>query len=310
MFNKPRKQVFLAPLAGINDPAFRLMCEEQGANATFTELTSIDFLYSEKQEALKKILRAKKEKKVGLQLFGKNPEKIKEAMNYTENFDFIDFNAGCPANNIIGQEAGADLLSKPVLLKKMLQEIINNTNKPVTLKYRLGINKNNETYLKIGKMAEDLGVSMITLHARYADQGYSGIANWEKIKNLKEKINIPVTGNGDINKAEKAKDMFKETSCDHVMIGRWAMGNPWCFNQVKSYLEKNSYSTITETKKLKGFLKYVKEAKKYEVPLPRIRIQAMQFTKGIKKGAELRKNIATSKEEEQIINTITDFLIK
>jgi tRNA-dihydrouridine synthase B len=119
MLKVPKQAIFLAPLAGINDPAFRLMCEREGADATFTELTSIDFLYSEKQEALKKIPRAKKEKYLGLQLFGKYPEKIKDAMEIAKDrFDFFDFNAGCPAGNILGQGAGGDLLENQLSLRK------------------------------------------------------------------------------------------------------------------------------------------------------------------------------------------------
>lgn len=312
MFKKlPKNKFFLAPIAGISDPAFRLMCEEQGAGLTFTELTSIDFIYSEKQNALKEIQRAEKERCVGLQLFGKNPIKIRDALEVVEEkFDFFDFNAGCPANNIIGQGAGADLLGKPVLLKKMLKEIIDNTNKPVTLKYRLGLTKRKENFLEIGRMAEDLGISMITLHARHANQRYSGTAKWDRIKLLKEKVNIPVTGNGDVRSPEDAKNLLQRTSCDYVMIGRWARGNPFCFKQVNEFLDKGNYKEISAKEKLNELLRYMREAKKYNVVFPRIKIQAMQFSKGIKGSVELRKKLSEAKKEEQIIKSVKSFLNK
>lgn len=312
MFKKiPKNKFFLAPLAGINDPAFREQCELKGAGLTFTELTSIDFIHSEQEKSLKEIQRAEKEKKVGLQLFGKHPEKIKDALNIVEDkFDFFDLNSGCPANNIIGQGAGAELMGKPNLLKKMLQEIINNTNKPVTLKYRLGINKHKENFLELGKMAEDLGISMITLHARYMNQRYAGTAKWDRIKKLKEKINIPITGNGDIKSPEDARRMLDKTNCDYTMIGRWARGNPWCFKQLNDYINKGKYKEITKKTKINGFLEYSKEAKKYDVPFARLKIQAMQYTKGINGSVNLRKKIAEAKNEEQIIKSMKNFIKK
>jgi len=310
-FKNIKKKVFLAPMAGINDPAFRLMCQKQGAGITFTELISIDYIYSEKQKALKKIQRNNKEKNLGIQLFGKHPEKIKETIELLESrFDFFDLNAGCPAHKIVEQGAGVDLMKKPELLKKMLTQLINNTNKPVTLKYRLGINEKQENFLQIGRIAEDLGVEMITLHARYANQGYSGNANWKKIKELKQEINVYVTGNGDIKKSEDAQKMFQETNTDFVMIGRWALGNPWCFSQTNYFLKTKKYEK-TETKtKILGFLEYLKETQNFDISFARKKIQAMHFTKGIEESSKVRTKIALSKNEEQIINTMNSFLDK
>ncbi len=312
MFNKlPRNKFFLAPLAGICDPAFRAMCEREGAGLTFTELTSIDFIYSEQENALKEIQRSKKERCTGLQLFGKHPEKISDAMNIVENkFEFFDLNAGCPATNIMGQGAGVDLMNKPALLLKMLAKIISNTNKPVTLKYRLGANKKKENFLDIGKQAEDLGIDMITLHARHANQRYSGTAKWDRIKLLKEKLNIPITGNGDITSPEDATRMLNETNCDYTMIGRWARGNPWAFKQLNDYFNTGKYTQIKPKTKINGFLEYVQDARNFNVPFARVKIQAMQFTKGITKSVHLRKKIADAKQEEEIIKNMKEFIKK
>jgi len=232
-------------------------------------------------------------------------------MHYVEDkFDFFDLNAGCPANNIIRQGAGADLMQKQELLLKMLNELIKNTNKPITLKYRLGINEKKENFKEIGKKAEDIGVSMITLHARYANQGYSGNANWDKIKELKESLNIPITGNGDVRSPEDAKRMTDKTNCDYVMIGRWAIGNPFCFKQVNDFFNKKSYKKTSDSDKLKAFLVYLENAKKYNVSFARIKIQAMQFSKGIKSSVELRTNIASTKNENELMKEINSFLKK
>ncbi len=312
MFKKlPKNKYFLAPLAGINDPAFRLACQEQGAGLTYTELTSIDYIYSEKQKALNEIKKDTRERCVGLQLFGKKPEKIKETIELIDDkFEFYDFNSGCPANNILGQGAGGELMGNPKLLIEMLEKIIKHTNKPVTLKYRLGLNKHKENFLEIGKQAEDIGIDMITLHARHVNQRYSGTAKWDRIKKIKEKLNIPITGNGDIKKPEDAKKMMNNTKCDYTMIGRWARGNPYCFKQLIEYEKKGKYEEIKPATKLKGFLKYAQDAKEREVGFARIKIHAMQYTKGITGSVELRKKIAKSKNREQIIKSFKDFIKK
>lgn len=312
MFSKlPQNKFFLAPLAGINDPAFRLMCEREGAGLTFTELLSIDYIYSEREKSFRDLQRHKDEGCVGLQLFGKYPGKIKDAMYLVEDkFDFFDLNAGCPATNIMGQGAGADLMGRPSVLFDMLSKIIGNTNKPVTLKYRLGLNKHKENFLSIGKRAEDLGVSMVTLHARHANQRYSGTAKWDRIKKLKEYLNIPVTGNGDISSPELARDMLDKTGCDYAMVGRWSRGNPWCFKQISEYMNTGKYSSIDPDIKIRGFLKYAKDAKQFNVSFARLKIQAMQFTKGVPSSTPLRLEIAGAKCEEEIIKSMNDFLEK
>ena len=312
MFNKlPNNEFFLAPLAGINDPVFRLMCEREGAGLTFTELVSIDFIHSEKERSLKDLQRHKFERCVGLQLFGKHPSKVSDAMHFAQDkFDFFDLNAGCPASNIMGQGAGADLMGKPTLLLHMLKKIIDNTNKPVTLKYRLGLNRHKENFLDIAKKAEDLGVDMITLHARFANQRYSGKAKWDRIKKLKESMNIPVTGNGDVSSPELAKDLLDKTGCDYGMVGRWSRGNPWCFRQINDFLKFGKYSSVDSKTKIKGFLNNEEEANKFNISFARKKIHAMQFTKGIVGSVNLRRTIAEAKSEEQIIKSMLSFLEK
>ena len=311
-FNKlPRNKFFLAPIAGVSDPAFRSLCDKFGAGLTFSELTSIDFIYAERDLSLKEILRGSDERCVGLQLFGKAPEKIPGALEVVgDRFDFFDFNAGCPASNIVGQGAGSDLLGNTSLLRGMLEKLVGSTNKPVTLKYRLGINKSKENFLEVGKMAEDLGVSMVTLHARHAVQRYSGSAKWDRIKFLKEKLDIPVTGNGDVRCPEDARRMLDSTGCDYVMIGRWARGNPFCFSQLLDFFDKGSYEEVSASERLSAFLDYAESSKEFGVGFSRVKIQAMQFCKGFSGSVSLRKKIAVSKSREQIIKSMESFLRK
>ena len=305
MLPKFKSKVFLAPLAGISDPAFRLLAVKQGAGLVFTELTSVNAILTKDKMGKKELLEflpfAEKERPVGVQLFGHDIATIKKATEVVESyFDLIDFNMGCPAQHITAQMAGAALLDKPEHMKKLLSTLVSTTNKPVTIKMRAGVTKNNKLFLKIGKIAEDAGVEMITLHPRTVEQGYSGKSDWTLIKELKEKVNIPVVGNGDIRIPEDAKRMFEETSCDYIMIGRASMGNPFIFKQVKDYLKKGKYEIVEPEKKKDYFVEYLKLNKKYEVPFQNLKNHAMYFTKGLVGGAELRVKIAKVKTLDEL----------
>ena len=244
-------KAFLAPMAGISDPACRLLCKEAGAGLVITELTSIHAILAKEKELSQKsesitnfIEFSEKERPVSVQLFGHDINTAVKAAQIVEPFfDIIDFNMGCPAPHITNTMAGAALLEKPEHVEKLFSKLVSAVNKPVTLKIRAGISNDNcYLYKPIAKIAENCGVQMITLHARTLKQGYSGTANWQLIKELKDMVNIPVVGNGDIAKPEDAKRMIDETGCDYVMIGRAAMGNPYIFRQVNEYLETGSYN--------------------------------------------------------------------
>lgn len=307
---KFRGKAFLAPMAGVSDPAFRLLCKEEGAGLVVTELTSVHAIVA-KQEILEKeqkkisefIEFSEKERPVSVQLFGHDPELVAKAAKIVEPyFDLIDFNMGCPAPHITNQMAGAALLQKPELNELLFSKLVSAVDKPITLKMRSGTGANNCYLWKpIAKIAEDCGVSMITLHPRTISQGYSGKADWSLIKELKETVSVPVVGNGDIRSPEDAKRMIKETGCDYVMIGRGAMGNPQIFKQTNDFLKKNSYKETTLNEKINSVFKYLKYTKQYPtIKFAQIRTQAMQFTKGIAGGSELRVKIGKTKNLEEI----------
>jgi tRNA-dihydrouridine synthase B len=313
MVSLPRfhSKVFLAPLAGVSDPAFRLLCVNQGAGLVFTELTSVHAIdFKEKMgksELLEFVPFSEKERPVAVQLFGNNIALTKRAAQVLEPyFDMIDFNIGCPARHITAQMAGAALLQKPEHMEKLLSGLVSSTNKPVSVKMRAGVKIDNKLFLKIGKIAEDAGVSMITLHPRTVEQGYSGKSDWSLIKDLKEKVNIPVVGNGDIRKPEDAKHMLDDTGCDFVMIGRAAMGNPFIFRQTNNYLLKGKYVEISHEEKRKEFQTYLKSASKFNIPFQALRNQAMNFSKGMSGGAQFRTRIARAKDESELRELFTD----
>jgi nifR3 family TIM-barrel protein len=309
-------KAFLAPMAGISDPACRLLCKEMGAGLVVTELTSIHSIVHKEKELTSKqetitnfIEYAEKERPVSIQLFGNDIDTAVKAAQIVEPFfDIIDFNMGCPAPHITNQMAGAALLSKPDHVEKLFSKLVSAVNKPVTLKVRAGISSENcYLYKPIAKIAENCGVQMIALHARTLKQGYSGTADWNLIKELKEMVNIPVVGNGDITSPEDAKKMIEQTGCDYVMIGRGAMGNPYIFTQVNDYFEKGDYKKLTDKEKLSYFFTYLSYTTKYKISFSDIKVQAMQFTHGIHNGVRLRQSITQVPNVDELRNAFEEF---
>ncbi len=307
-------KVFLAPMAGITDPAFRLLCKEEGAGLVTTELTSIHAIVakekqlSQENKAITQFVEySEKERPIAIQLFGNDIDLAVRAAKIVEPyFDIIDFNMGCPAPHITQQEAGAALLQKPVHVKELFARLVTSIDKPVTLKVRAGIKSDNpHLYRDIAKIAEDCGIAMITLHARTLEQGYSGTADWKLIADLKSRVTIPVVGNGDIKTPEDAKRMMDETGCDYVMIGRAAMGNPQIFLQCNEYITSGRYTQITVQDKVKSFLQYLAYARDYAISPAAIKVQAMQFTKGIPGAPDLRRKISACRSGEEFRELFT-----
>jgi nifR3 family TIM-barrel protein len=239
-----------------------------------------------------------------VQLFGNDVALTKRAAQAVEPyFDMVDFNIGCPAQHITAQAAGAALLDRPEHLEKLLSALVSATDRPVSVKMRAGVKniaKEGRLFLKIGRIAEDAGVSMITLHPRTVSQGYTGKSDWSLIRELKEKVNVPVVGNGDIRTPEDAKRMLSETGCDYAMIGRAAMGNPFIFREVNDYLRTGKYEKTPPEEKKKGFEKYMEYASRFGVPFVVVKNQAMNFSKGMRGRAELRTRIAKAKNENRL----------
>ena len=318
MLPKFSGRAFLAPMAGVSDPALRLQCKKMGAGLVVTEFTNIHSIIakeSQLKERMKTIQEfieySDEERPLSIQLFGSDLSALEKAAKIVEPyFDIIDYNMGCPAPHITQQMAGGALLQEVNLTQQIFSTLVNAVKKPVTLKIRSGVTDASKFLFRdIAEIAEDEGIEMITLHPRTVSQGYSGTADWDLIKELKEISSIPIVGNGDITTPEDAKNMIDHTNCDYVMIGRGAMGNPFLFEQINDYLKSNSYKEYTFKDRLDSFFDYLHLTSQYKIKFANIKGQAMRFTKGMKGGSKLRSKITLSKNIEELEKIMNDAYI-
>lgn len=231
--------LILAPMAGVTDLPFRLLCKEQGAGLLCMEMVSAKAIYykNKNTEALMEI--DEREHPISLQLFGSDADIMSEMAKKIEErpFDILDINMGCPVPKVAGNGEGSALMKNPGLVREIVSKVVRATCKPVTVKIRKGFDEEHVNAVEIAKIIEDCGAAAVAVHGRTREQYYSGKADWEIIRQVKEAVSIPVIGNGDVTGPESAKKMLEETGVDGIMIGRAARGNPWIFKQIKNYLE-------------------------------------------------------------------------
>jgi len=297
-------------MAGVSDPALRLICKELGAGLVVTEFTSIHAIVAKNSQlsSIKQFVEYhENERPLSIQLFGSDLNILEQAVKIVSpHFDIIDYNLGCPAPHITEQMACSALLQHPDITRQIFRIMVTSTTKPVSVKIRAGITKPDK-WQEIATIAQQEGISMITFHPRTVKQGYSGKSDWQLIKQLKQQSSIPIVGNGDITCPEDAKHMLDETGCDFVMLGRAAMSNPFIFQQINDYLTTGTYQEITFAQRLAVFFRYLNYAKQYStIPFANIRLHAMNFTKGSIGSKELRVNIGKTKTIEELISLLKE----
>ena len=311
---KLENNILLAPMAGITDLPFRLICERFKPGITTTEMVSSKaILYND--EKTKKLMNITNEKRpIAIQIFGSEIEAMSYASKYVSNIaDVIDINMGCPAPKVTKNGDGSSLLKNLDHAGEIIDAVVKNSTVPVSLKIRLGWDKENIVATEIAKIAEQVGISMITVHGRTRSEFYSGKSDLEEIAKVKENVKIPVIGNGDIIDEESAENMFKKTNVDGIMIGRGAIGNPWIFERVKYYLKtenKLPNMSLNEKRKIitEHFLLELQEKGEY-TGIREFRKHLAYYSKGLGKASEFRKKINTLEKSKDVIECINEYFV-
>lgn len=231
--------VILAPMAGVTDLPFRLLCKEQGAGLLCMEMVSAKAIHYKNKNTEELMAIRPEEMPVSLQLFGSEPDLMAEVAKQIEErpFAILDINMGCPVPKVVNNGEGSALMKDPKRVEKIITKVSRAIQKPVTVKIRKGFDDDHVNAVEIARIAESAGAAAVAVHGRTRQQYYSGTADWEIIARVKEAVKIPVIGNGDVTSPQKAVELLRQTGCDGVMIGRGAQGNPWIFRQITEYLE-------------------------------------------------------------------------
>lgn len=298
--------VFLAPMAGIADRAFRELCINYGAGYTVSEMVSSKGLTMGDKKSGELLTLGEIENPAGVQIFGDNPEIMAQAAKMCIKYhpNIIDINMGCPAPKIAMNGGGASLMKNPLLAGEIIKAVSKAVDIPVTVKIRKGWDDENITAVELAKIAEKNGAAAITVHGRTRMQMYSGKVDYNIIAKVKKAVDIPVIANGDIVDEQSAAIMFEKTNCDAIMIGRGALGNPWIFRRINAYLnECRVLPDVSINEKMVVMLKHIQKIIKYKgeyTAMREARHHAAYYTKGIRGGAALRKEISTFEHFEQL----------
>ncbi|MGI6095105.1 MAG: tRNA dihydrouridine synthase DusB [Lachnospiraceae bacterium] len=289
--------LILAPMAGVTDLPFRLLCKEMGAGLLSTEMVSAKAILYRNKNTQQLMETDPRERPVSLQLFGSDPDIISEIAKQIEDrpFDILDINMGCPVPKVVNNGEGSALMKDPKRVYEIIKKTAKAIQKPVTVKIRKGFTEDSINAVEIAKIAEDAGAAAIAVHGRTRQQYYAGEADWDIIRQVKEAVQIPVIGNGDINSPQKAKALLEETGCDGIMIGRGVRGNPWLFRQILTYFETGTLEEKPTVEELRQMvLRHAEMQVAYKgeyTGMREMRKHVTWYTAGYRGAAKLRSEV-------------------
>ncbi len=306
-------KLVLGPMAGVTDLPFRLLCKEKGADLVCTEMVSAKGVKYNNKNTESLITIAEQERPAALQLFGSDPDILSATARRLENrnFDILDLNMGCPVPKVVNNGEGSALMKNPGLIGEIVRKVSEGYSKPVTVKIRSGFTQDSINAVEVAKIAEDNGAAAVTVHARTREQYYSGRADWEIIRRVKEAVSIPVIGSGDVFGPETARQMLETTHCDAVMLARGTQGNPWIFEQIKAYLNQGvmlprpGFDEVREM-----ILRHAKLSVEYKgefIGIREMRKHVAWYTTGYPGSAKLRNRVNEIENMGDLRRLLTDY---
>ena len=304
--------IFLAPMENVSDYPFRMVCKKLGADVVYSEFISSEALVRDAVKAFKKMSIRPTEHPISIQIYGNRVDAMVRAAQMAEEKqpDFIDINFGCPVKKVALKGAGAGLLRDIPLMIKICEEVVKHTSLPVTAKTRLGWDDDTIVICDVARQMESVGIQALTLHARTRSQLFKGEADWSWIKRVKEAVNMPVIGNGDVTRPEQVKEMFTVTGCDAVMIGRGAIHNPWIFRQAKSYMQTGETGPDADLKErieiLKDHFRYSVEYKGEYKGVIEMRKHLSGYLKGLPNISKFRLEMMAIEDLDEILHKLDD----
>jgi tRNA-dihydrouridine synthase B len=303
----------LGPMAGVTDLPFRLLCKKKGAALVYTEMVSAKGIMYHNRNTKRLLMVAKEERPAAVQLFGADPKVLSEMAKQIEhnNFDILDINMGCPVAKVVNNGEGSALMKNPKLIGEIVRKVSGAISKPVTVKIRKGYGAECNNAVEVAKIAEENGAAAIAVHARTREQFYSGTADWDVIRRVKEAVAIPVIGSGDIFSCEDAKRMLVQTKCDAIMIARGARGNPWIFEQINAFFTNGFQLPKPEFKEVKEMiLEHAGLSVEYKgeyTAIREMRKHVAWYTAGYPRSARLRNKVNQLESMDDLLRLMEDY---